>query len=388
MAESIRPVATEFESICFDGETPLRRAAHIRIQDGFLDIELADVRLSWPLKEIRVTADGRYGEPVRIEHRGGKLGECLETEDRGLLAAIREREPSVLPRDFLIGDLQSWPSVVVAGLLILLIGAVAMSWVAPVVADYAALVMPRSVEERLGRAVVNLWVPAAARCTHEEREALLNRIAERLTGAAESEYEFRILYSSHPISNAFAAPGGYIVVFQGLLHDTETPEELAAVLAHEITHVTQRHSTRALARHVSARTLLNLMSMDSAGTPTAMRGVVDLSSLAYQRADEDKADLGAVALLARARIQPNALSSFFRRLQSGTSLDGGAISYFSSHPALYERADRVDAAAREYEVEPEPLLTEEEWKLVRYSCMAPDRPTSEEPAADETALER
>jgi len=370
MTGSINPGALEFVGVYFDGDAPLRRGAGLRLRTDYLDIELETELLSWPLKSVRVVADGRYGEPVRVEYLSGRLGECIETEDRGFLFALEEHAPQALTRDFLIGNLQGWSAVVVAALVILLIVVVTMTWVAPTVAGYAALWMPRSAEEQLGHAVVGVLAPESGHCTHAERKDLLGRVANRLAKASASEYELKFIYTSHPMANAFAAPGGYIVVFRGLLDDAETPEELAGVLAHEISHVNHRHSTRALMRHVSVQTLLNLMAMDSAGTPTAMAGAVDLGSLAHQRADEEQADLEAVALLARAGISPKGLSSFFRRLDSRGHGSSATMTYFSSHPALYERAERVDKEAEKYPATASSLMTDEEWTLVKTSCMA------------------
>lgn len=369
MAESISPRLQEFEAVYFDGERPLPQPAQLQLQSGYAEITTDSAQIRWPLDEIRVASDGRFGEPVRLERSTGALGAYLAVDDASVVETLRERHASSIPADFLIGELRGWPAVVVVSLVIVGIGYGIFSWVAPVLAEGVASVAPPAVEARLGRAVSNLIAPAASRCNHEEREELMQRIVARLAEAAGGPYEFRVISASNPMPNALAAPGGYIVVFDGLLQHTETPEELAGILAHEITHVLKRHSTRALARDISSRTLLNLMTMDSAGTPTAMQGAVNLNQLAYQRADEDEADLGAVEILARAHIRPEALSAFFRRLQVQPLIGGTSSSYFSSHPALLERAQRIDAASSNLEVQPVPLLSAEEWQRMRSSCI-------------------
>lgn len=370
MTGSINPGAVEFVGSYFDGDAPLRRDASLRVRSDYLDIELDTGLLSWPLGSVKVVADGRYGEPTRVEYRGGRLGECIETEDRGFLFALEEYAPKALIRNFLIGDLQGWSSVIVAAMLILSIVVITMTWVAPAVADYAALWMPRSAEEQLGHAVIGLLAPESGHCTHAKRRELLDGVANRLAKASGSEYELKFIYTSNPMANAFAAPGGYIVVYRGLLEAAETPEELAGVIAHEISHVNHRHSTRALMRHVSAQTLLRLMAMDSAGTPTAMAGAVDLGSLAHRRGDEEQADREAVALLARAGISPKGLSTFFRRLDRRGQGRSMTMTYFSSHPALYERASYVDKEAEKYAATASSLMTDKEWTLVKNTCMA------------------
>ena len=76
---------------------------------------------------------------------------------------------------------------------------------------------------------------------------VIDELVLTLTKALPSNpYAFRVSVVDSPVVNAFAAPGGYIVIYKGLLKYTKSPEELAGVLAHEIEHVIHRHVTRML----------------------------------------------------------------------------------------------------------------------------------------------
>src|SRR5882724_4250501 len=79
---------------------------------------------------------------------------------------------------------------------------------------------------------------------------------------APDTYRIRVTIVDHPAVNAFAAPGGHIVVLRGLLERTRTPEELAGVLAHEIQHVYHRHPTRLVVQHTSAGLLAAAVAGD------------------------------------------------------------------------------------------------------------------------------
>jgi Zn-dependent protease with chaperone function len=81
-----------------------------------------------------------------------------------------------------------------------------------------------------------------------------------MAAAPGSPYHVRLLVADSPVVNAFAAPGGRIVVFRGLLEKTGRPEELAGVLAHEMQHVVLRHPLEAILRQISLRALAAVLS--------------------------------------------------------------------------------------------------------------------------------
>src|SRR5207253_417538 len=125
-------------------------------------------------------------------------------------------------------------------------------------------------EDRLGRATVAILAPEESRCKDPGAQQRLAPIVDRLSTAAGRR--FTVIYVDQGVVNAFAAPGGYIVVYRGLLDQAATAEEFAGVLGHEMQHVILKHSDRAIAREFSGRALLSLMSVDSSGTPAALQG--------------------------------------------------------------------------------------------------------------------
>lgn len=370
MTGAITPRASSFDAVYFDGLHPIRRAAAVQLYDGALHVCLESVApLSWPYSDLRVACDGSYGEPVRLELRNGTPGETILIEDEDFLTALRQYTP-VDSHEPPLANIKGWPAVLLTCAVIAAFGSIAYFWGVVIAAQTIATVTPPPVEERLGRAVTNILAPIGLRCNDPAREAILARVSDPLIRAAGPGYNFRIIYTNHPIPNAFAAPGGYIVVFQGLLQQTQTPEEYAGVLAHEITHVLRKHTTRALARHVSTQTLLSLMAMDSAGTPAALEGVLALGNLRYQRDDEDEADMEGLQLLTRAGIQPGGLVTFFRRLHADPRLSEPSFSYFSSHPALLDRAHRIESEVRKVKAAASSsLLSPEEWAAARRACV-------------------
>jgi predicted Zn-dependent protease len=137
-----------------------------------------------------------------------------------------------------------------------------------------------------------------------------------------------------PTANAFAAPGGLVVVQTGLLVAAESADEVAGILAHEVAHVAARHSLRQILFQLGLVASLRLVLGDQTGQAVGS-AVTQLGSLRFSRDQERDADRRAVELLARARLPAAGLQSFFDRL---ARRDGAVPALLSSHPPTAERA--------------------------------------------------
>ncbi len=359
----IRPLESRFEAHYYDGNAPIRNAAIVDLSIAGLNITVAGHdAMAWGYAGLKIASDGSYGEPIRIERDSG---ESLIVETADFMEAMRQHGGAQQPAIQL--DLRGWPAVLFCCIAIAVVASILYFWGVRFVADQAARFSPAIMEDRLGLAVSTILAPAQMRCTDAIARQKLQPIVDRLTAAAGTKYQFHVIYVNQGIVNAFAAPGGYIVVFQGLLDDAETPEEFAGVLAHEMQHVIKKHSTRAIAREFSGRALLSLMAVDSSGTPAAIQAGARLANLSYQRADEEEADLGAVTLLARARVRTDGLTSLMRRMLAGSGGEG-AFKYLSTHPAMSERIDELEQETRKVTGSAEPLMTLDQWKDARAVC--------------------
>jgi predicted Zn-dependent protease len=187
-------------------------------------------------------------------------------------------------------------------------------------------------------------------------------------------YAFDLLVLDADFVNAFALPGGYMLVSTGLIKACRTPDELAGVLAHEMAHVTQQHGTRRLLReHVW--TLFLRLASGSDGLAAQLAGSVITSS--FNRNDEREADAKGVERLVSAGINPMGLADFFARLEkedgeekkiSGLDL----MSYVASHPELAERRENIrrlmQTAARENAPAFSPAMSPKQWLEFRAAC--------------------
>lgn len=159
----------------------------------------------------------------------------------------------------------------------------------------------------------------------------ITEIGDRLTKGSRYRYQWYIINDNS--INAFALPGGYVVIHSGLIKAADTPEELAGVLAHEVQHVEQRHSLRAIIYTLGWKAMFNMMIGDIF---TGVWGdlAAKLGQLQFSRDQETAADEKGLEALIKAEINPEGMISFFEKL---SKKEGAAISLLSTHPAGIER---------------------------------------------------
>jgi predicted Zn-dependent protease len=167
------------------------------------------------------------------------------------------------------------------------------------------------------------------------------------------EYRFTVLDDPRQI-NAFAAPGGFLYVYSGLLLAADDEAELAGVRAHEIGHIVGRHSANQLAAQFGIQflTTIALGEEASQGAAEITQIAAQLGSARFSRDDEREADKYGVKYTIDAGYDPEGLLSFFEKLKK---LEGGKKSdvdkLLSSHPATDERIRDIEARIVQYQAE-------------------------------------
>jgi len=163
--------------------------------------------------------------------------------------------------------------------------------------------------------------------------------------------------------NAFALPDGHLVIFSGLILESENPEELSGVIAHELAHIKLNHVMTKLMREVGLSVLL---SMASGGGGDMLKETAKmLSSTAFDRALEKEADIKAVDYLIEAKISPEPFATFLFRLSNDTHAMQKYLIWMSTHPDSEERAKYIMEKIKGVEVAFKPVLTEERWLEVK-----------------------
>lgn len=175
--------------------------------------------------------------------------------------------------------------------------------------------------------------------------------------------------------NAFAGPAGKIGIHSGLIEKAESEGELAAVVAHEIAHVTQRHLMRALESRQNhslqtAATVLATLIAASA-SPQAGEAMIATSAglslqqqINFTRSNEQEADRVGMQILHSAEYPPEKMSAFFKKLQHASRHDGESLpEYLRTHPLSLSRI--ADAESRVQQYAPVPRRSDEEFQRIR-----------------------
>lgn len=217
---------------------------------------------------------------------------------------------------------------------LLLLGA--LLWQADRIAGAIAERIPVQQEQQFGRRVFE-----SMRGTLKLQQAgpdvdLVNRIGQRLTAGSRFDYAFHV--ADDPAVNAFAMPGGVIVVHTGLIRAAKRPEELAGVLAHEVQHVEQRHSLKAIIKQTGLTGLWAAVTGDL-GSTLAGQAAVKLTALRFSRDAEREADARGFDTLVKHDIDPQGMVDFFGTMaeQAGAA----PPAWLSTHPASEDRQQRL-----------------------------------------------
>jgi predicted Zn-dependent protease len=219
----------------------------------------------------------------------------------------------------------------------------------PDLGDAGQVALSPQMERRIGEAIMrDIRLRDPAYVDDPELTEYLNALGNRLVANSEDvrqDFEFFLIKDS--TLNAFAMPGGYIGVHTGLIVAAQSESELAAVLAHEIAHVTQHHMARMaskdgqLSMAMMAAMALAILSRNSqVGSAAAALGqsVAITAQIAFTRDFEREADRLGFLTLEKSKFDVRAMPEFFLRLQkAGRLYENNAPAYLRTHPVTTER---------------------------------------------------
>jgi TonB family protein len=170
---------------------------------------------------------------------------------------------------------------------------------------------------------------------------LLDRLGPQQKTARKVRVEFRSLGGKYP--NAFALPGGIIVVSDELVNLAGNDEELLAVLAHELGHVERRHAVQNVLRGSASLLLISTITGDLS-TLTSFAATIPLTLLqrGYSREFEAEADGYALGLLRTAKVDPGHFASILEKLAESRPEGAQDYTYLSTHPSTADRIQRIN----------------------------------------------
>lgn len=294
----------------------------------------------------------------------------LYLRDAGLRKQVltQAKQLSKHPRPISLPKLFLWAGAAISSV------AAIIFFLVPLMAAQLAALLPPEGEKALGDATFEQIRMALAQtdvsiavCEGEAGNAAMRTMYRRLNPGGDLPYDVQIHILDHEMVNAFALPGGRIVFFRGLIERAQNPEEIAAVLAHEIAHVVYRDPTRDALRSAGTLGVLGLLFGDFAGGTIALFLANQLINASYSQQAEARADDYAHDLLSAANVSPVALGTFFERLIKEHGDAEGIVAHFMAHPQMADRVAAAQAAVedgRAYDT----ILTASEWRALQGVC--------------------
>jgi len=322
--------------------------------------ETATLFLSGPVVHVvSRTFDRRYPlEQLRVSPRIGHADRFISLPEGGQLHCPDNPLLDRLPQEGKTEGLVAWLDqrwwAALASLAMTVSGLLAAYFVGlPLAAERVSARIPMEYEQTMGEQSLSwmdsqkLFLPS--RLHPEIRQTLEEGFARLHAGLPQDDYyrlEFRQSLATGP--NAFALPGGIIVITDEMVLITKSPGEALAVLAHEIGHVELRHALRHVLQDSAVATVAATLTGDVSTLTLAVSGLpVLLAQARYSREFEAEADNYAYDLLKQHNLSPELFASLMERLSEKHRANDKSWSFISSHPVTEDRIARARAAARE-----------------------------------------
>jgi len=363
---------TQGAGIFFDGQNGRRQTVTVALDDDAVALRAPDGApiARWPYAHVQRLPAPKHRLRLGL---GGDSTARLTVPDPGFAEIVKERL-AVLTTQVESGERRrrhrvvEWSIAAVAA--IVLLGIVGM----PSIAELLLPLVPVSAEIKLGdeieaetRAEFKGPGPFACGVGENEKEghAVFLRLIAKLEAAAALPVRLHPYVVRDPKTiNAFAAPGGLVMVMQALLDFAESPDELVGVLSHELGHVAHRDTMRKMLHDTGIAYLFGIVLGDFTGSGAMILNANLILRAANSRAAEAAADAYGAALLAKAGGDPHQTAALFEHLLQKNLANSKAL--LATHPMHQDRIAAIKATPPV--ANPTPFLTAAEWQALKNIC--------------------
>jgi beta-barrel assembly-enhancing protease len=360
------------EAIYFDGETARDNPVTVRRVGNNLEFLGEHTALStWSLAGLHPIDPPVADQPFRITH-DLKPGARLILRDRkfidDLLASNKHLRGGYSWRH--IGQVVGWTTAGLAGLA----GLVYLTMT--ILPQQVAGLLPKTWRDNMGQQVISSITAQAKRCDTAGSKAAISAMIAALAEGGSELPPISVEIYDMSLVNAFAAPGGRIILTRGLINEASDPDEVVGVLAHELGHTYHLHPEAQLVRLFGLQILASAVSGGTSGDMiTSAAGLAAI--LRYTRAAETEADTFAREVMTKASIDTMGLKRFFEKIMK---LEGGKPKGDDNNPSALDRIGNVFSTHpgtedRIKEIKPLPdgqkpiiVMTDEQWQALRKAC--------------------
>jgi len=213
----------------------------------------------------------------------------------------------------------------------------------PSLNQWAANRTPKEWEIKMGDSAIQQFL--ANEQEDVNKSNILNQFFDSLN--ISSIYPIKLYVVNDSIINAFAMPGGHIVVYKGILDRMCSYQELVGLLGHELAHIEKQHSLKTIYQTVSSYLMISLIFGDLTGIAAIfVEQANNIKNLSYSRSFELESDQEGLRLMLERNINPQGLLDLFNILKSTHTDNQLQSSFFSTHPLTEERIQIIEASIK------------------------------------------
>jgi len=349
---------TNYDCLGFNDDLPKGKASGtMSIDTTAILFQIQEHHIRMPLLGAEISLGGASNRLVFFEHPAFK-GWSFYTSDHAILNDVHLRNQPTIAATLTHAKHKKISAWGLLGLVVALIiaGPSLMILRMDIITKVIAKQIPPAWEEQLAESTIAQYQLGKDVMDKHQTETLLNPLVEPLIAALDhSVYRYHFHIVNDGSMNAFALPGGEVVIHSALLLRADSAEELLGVLAHEITHVEQQHGLRNVIGATGIYVIAGAILGDVNGVLAAVSGAAPmLLNQSYSRRFEAESDVKGFALLQKANINPSGLASFLVKMieeekmqmekiedEKTRNLIKGALKFLSTHPASEARIEKL-----------------------------------------------
>lgn len=338
--------------IYFDGESSKAHIAVIELRDQSLYIEIEEDTSKSNVVKLTEIENIDFSASGALHLKFGEFPfQSILIQDKIDAQFLRESLPKTpsLVSNLYAKVLQGSAMKIVLYSSILLVGIffLYIQFAAPFIAAKAVNLLPISAEVTIGEKMTQPIFSSLN--INEGKSKILTNFFNEV--GFESQYPIEVFVVDEQVVNAFAVPGGKIVIYQGLLDIFDSWEQLAAVLAHELAHVELRHSMKQISRSLSTYLVFSIVTSDINGISSVLiDNALMIKDLSNSRSMEKEADIEGLAYLHELKVNPEGMIRLFEALNEESELGDDlnkVLKILSTHPLSTDRISYLESQIKQ-----------------------------------------
>ncbi len=320
------------EAKYFDGKTSKPHLVELEVfLHNQVSFYFGNRRLVWNFQDIQFEKNGEILTLTRKEN----LSEIIKIDNLEIADKIYKSAKTSKNLSWYQNILDFGPKFYLSAFVsVIVLIACFYIFIIPYVSEKVTDILPVSFDEEIGN--TSFQQIKSTSDIDEKQSEKLQEFANLIDFNTNRKLNFKVINDDEV--NAFALPDGTVVVYSSLLSKIENPDELAALLAHEVTHIRERHSTKILASSIAGYAIVSLVVGDVNGIMTTLaNNANELNNLSFSREFEQSADKGSYEILKQNKINPEGMYQLFKTLDTSDNIDVPKI--LSTHPLTKDRIE-------------------------------------------------